>query len=105
MKYDELISTLMPLVRGASNVPCLIWSENGEWNLDYLNLPQDRADEYTAEIRAKDPFVVRFVGQDLSAFASDIKHSFLHNKVLAMRIRAEYIPALSWQRRPAPRGR
>ena len=88
MKYNELISHLMPLVRGASDLPHLIWRNNGEWNLTPVVPLKEQAAANLETVKAHDPFVIEFIGKGL--FVPDEEPSFVQDMVLAMRIRAEY---------------
>jgi len=76
----------MPLVNEASELPCIIWRNKNDWNLDYLNLPQEKAEEYFEDVKLKDPCALFVTGADFSRGS----YPFVYDEVLTARLRAEH---------------
>lgn len=86
MDYGTMIEKIMPFVEDSSALPFIVSRNNGEWELDYLDISPEKAAEYLASMREKDPCAVQFTGQDFSHGSMP----FVYDKVLTERLRAEF---------------
>jgi hypothetical protein len=83
MTFNELIDSLMSHVNEAS----VIWKKDGGWNIDYINIPNEKIGAYLEKVRAgDDPFAISVTGKDFSRASFPM----VFDKVLAARLRAEY---------------
>jgi len=82
MDFSTLLSKhIMPEVECGSNAPMIVWRENNGWRFENVN------DENTiADIREKDPSALIVTGADFAKGS----YSYVYDKILAMRLRAEY---------------
>lgn len=88
MKFDKLINNLMPLVGAGSDLPCVVWRNNGDWQLDYINLPPEKAEAYILGIKAHDPCAINFKSSDY--VNREYTKTAVSDYVLSERLWAEY---------------
>ena len=87
MKFNELVTNLIPLVNDASDLHCVIWrNRKGEWSLDYLNLDDEKSTIYFNNIKLIDPCALSVTGSEFSRGS----YPFVYDEVLLARLRAEY---------------
>ncbi|GHV47670.1 hypothetical protein FACS189499_05580 [Clostridia bacterium] len=84
MKFSDIISDIMPFVKdGNSELPFIISRNGGKWEIDYINLPEDKIEDYFDSVREeRDSCAVMYTGAD---FANG-SFAFVYDKILKERI-------------------
>ncbi|GHV07428.1 hypothetical protein FACS1894217_08270 [Clostridia bacterium] len=93
MKYDELISQIMPHVREKSKLEngepmkFIIRRDNGSWCVDYLTpqLTKAQVNDYMRQVRYDDPAALLTCGDDFSLGS----YGHVYDKVLSKRLNRE----------------
>jgi len=89
-EYDEeknmdfsvlLTKSIMPEVESGSDKPMIVWRENNGWKVDNAD-----NENVIAGIREKDPSALIVTGADFAKGS----YPYVYDKILAMRLRAEY---------------